>query len=130
MKSQGFPVGVILDANYNADHKDHIHVEGAPVITGNPKDPTTWGTGSSSNATGGTTPTSDSSGTSIGDLNWWDAFINPDKVGDAFNEIVLRFVFGLIAIIAAVVTVVIVVGAFKGEVAGAAINTVVGKVAG
>lgn len=35
-KAQGLPVGTIIWAGSRADHKDHIHLEGSPSISGTP----------------------------------------------------------------------------------------------
>lgn len=135
MKQQGYPVGTVLDHNYNADHHDHVHVEGSPKVTGDPKKPSTWNISGGSgdvpaNLPTGTKPAGDE--TELEDLNWWDYVLNPGKVADTvketlFNEVILRVVFGILAIIGVVVTVIVMVAAFKGDeikqIAGAAIGS-------
>lgn len=107
MKGEGYPVGLILWAGARADHTDHIHVEGSPALEKGQKPPCAGGAAIKP----GTVPTGLPTGTTD-EPGFFDWFTDPagavgTTVGNALSEIVPRIIFGLVALIALVLLVVI-----------------------
>lgn len=124
MKNQGYPVGTVLHAGNDGDHKDHVHVEGKPKVKGDPRKPSTWnisgGSGDYSNLPTGGTGQGNAESPTFDDIKPWDFIFNPGKVTEAagdwfFSAVVLRVVFGLVAVVAFTLTVIAIIAAYKGE---------------
>ena len=125
MRLQGFPVGLILHAgNRPKDHTNHIHLEAAPTLTGTPP------------CAGGPKLNEDLTNE---ELFQKKADQNADLEGNILTDFVLgalgidqanladigiRIVFGLLTVLAAGATLLLVVNAFKGN----AIKGIVGTV--
>lgn len=123
MRLQGFPVGLILWAqNRPNDHDDHIHLEGSPSLTGTPacaggteKPLSDEDTGTFERITGEDPEQGGLENTGGNVVS--DFFLGLFGLEqDALADLGIRVVFGLLAVLAAGATLLLVVNAFKGNV--------------
>ncbi len=124
MRAQGFPVGLILHAgNRPEDHTNHIHLEAAPSLSGVP-------------ACAGGQEVPAGSAREQFDMNAAEG----SPVGNVVTDFLLgtfgleqadltnlgtRLVFGLLAVLAAGATLLLVVNAFKGNIVKGVIKDVI-----
>lgn len=118
MKSEGYPVGTILDHNYNQDHQDHIHLEGSPKVKGDPEKPSTWNITPGETVEtpiGGGGGTTDTPTTNTESKNsWWDWLTNPtETAAEELGKVLARVGWAALGLTVLVIAVVFMLNEFS-----------------
>lgn len=117
MKSEGYPVGTILDHNYNSDHWDHIHVEGNPKVRGDPEKPSTWNITPGETVetpVGGGGGTTDTPADTESKNSWWDWLTNPtETAAEELGKLIARIGWAALALTVLVIAVIFMLNEFS-----------------